>query len=51
MRVLLAEDDEILGAAVRDHIVAEGQSVDWVTGSTRRLIASTVPPTTLFCWT
>lgn len=31
MRVLLAEDDEILGAAVRDHIVAEGQSVDWVT--------------------
>ena len=31
MRVLLVEDDEILGAAVRDHIVADGQSVDWVT--------------------
>jgi len=30
MRVLLVEDDRILGAAVRDHIVAEGHSVDWV---------------------
>ena len=31
MRVLLIEDDTILGAAVRDQIVAEGHSVDWVT--------------------
>lgn len=31
MRVLLVEDDAILGAAVRDQIVADGHSVDWVT--------------------
>ncbi|MDP5085554.1 MAG: response regulator transcription factor [Yoonia sp.] len=31
MRVLLIEDDTVLGAAVRDQIVADGQSVDWVT--------------------
>ncbi len=30
MRILLIEDDEILGAAVRDQIVAEGHSADWV---------------------
>jgi len=30
MRVLLVEDDAILGKAVRDHIAA-GHSVDWVT--------------------
>ena len=31
MRILLIEDDTILGAAVRDHIVADNHSVDWVT--------------------
>ncbi len=31
MRILLIEDDTILGAAVRDQIVADGHSVDWVT--------------------
>jgi len=31
MRILLVEDDSILGAAVRDHIVASNHSVDWVT--------------------
>ncbi|MCC7319641.1 MAG: response regulator transcription factor [Rubellimicrobium sp.] len=31
MRILLIEDDTILGAAVRDHVAAEGHSVDWVT--------------------
>ncbi len=31
MRILLVEDDSILGAAVRDHIVASSHSVDWVT--------------------
>ncbi len=31
MRVLLVEDDAILGAAVRDQIDADGHSVDWVT--------------------
>ena len=30
MRVLLIEDDTLLGAAVRDQIAAEGHSVDWV---------------------
>jgi two-component system OmpR family response regulator len=31
MRVLLIEDDVILGAAVRDQTRADGHSVDWVT--------------------
>lgn len=30
MRVLLIEDDTVLGAAVRDQIAADGHSVDWV---------------------
>lgn len=30
MRILLVEDDAILGGAVRDHIVAANHSVDWV---------------------
>jgi two-component system OmpR family response regulator len=30
MRVLLIEDDEVLGAAVRDQIAGDGHSVDWV---------------------
>lgn len=29
MRVLLIEDDEVLGEAVRDHIAALGHAVDW----------------------
>lgn len=31
MRVLLIEDDTVLGAAVRDQLAADGQSVDWAT--------------------
>ena len=31
MRILLIEDDAVLGAAVRDQIAGDGQSVDWVT--------------------
>ena len=31
MRVLLIEDDEVLGSAVRDQIAADGYPVDWVT--------------------
>ena len=31
MRILLIEDDTVLGDAVRDQIAADGQSVDWVT--------------------
>jgi two-component system OmpR family response regulator len=30
MRILLIEDDMVLGAAVRDQIAADGHSVDWV---------------------
>lgn len=30
MRVLLVEDDTVLGAAIRDQIAADGHSVDWV---------------------
>ncbi|MFB2532946.1 response regulator transcription factor [Paracoccus sp. p3-h83] len=29
MRILLIEDDKVLGAAVRDQIAADGHSVDW----------------------
>ncbi len=30
MRILLIEDDAVLGAAVRDQIASDGHSVDWV---------------------
>lgn len=30
MRILLIEDDTVLGAAVHDQIAGDGQSVDWV---------------------
>ncbi len=30
MRILLIEDDRVLGTAVRDQIAGDGQSVDWV---------------------
>lgn len=30
MRILLVEDDAILGAAVRDGVIGEGHAVDWV---------------------
>ncbi|MFN3279559.1 MAG: response regulator transcription factor [Paracoccus hibiscisoli] len=30
MRILLIEDDGVLGGAVRDQIAADGQSLDWV---------------------
>lgn len=30
MRILLIEDDTVLGTAVRDQIVADGHSADWV---------------------
>jgi two-component system, OmpR family, response regulator len=31
MRILLIEDDTVLAAAVRDQVVSDGHSVDWVT--------------------
>ena len=31
MRILSVEDDPVLGQAVRDQIVADGHSADWVT--------------------
>lgn len=30
MRVLLIEDDQVLGTAIRDHIASNGHGVDWV---------------------
>ncbi len=30
MRIVLIEDDTVLGAAVRDQVAADGHSVDWV---------------------
>lgn len=30
MRILFVEDDHILGDAIRDHMVANGHSVDWM---------------------
>jgi two-component system OmpR family response regulator len=30
MRILLIEDDTVLGAAVRDQVAADGHSLDWV---------------------
>lgn len=29
MRLLLVDDDEVLGSALRDHLVAHGHLVDW----------------------
>lgn len=31
MRILLVEDDDVLGGAVRDQIAADGHAVDWMT--------------------
>jgi two-component system OmpR family response regulator len=31
MRILLIEDDTVLGAAIRDQALGDGRSVDWVT--------------------
>src|SRR3569833_4588767 len=30
MRILLVEDDEMLGGAVRDHLAANGHAIDWM---------------------
>ena len=30
MRILLIEDDEALGSAVREHVASDGHAVDWV---------------------
>jgi two-component system OmpR family response regulator len=30
MRILLVEDDDMLGGAVRDHLAASGHAVDWI---------------------
>ncbi|KKB86392.1 transcriptional regulator [Devosia limi DSM 17137] len=30
MRVLFIEDDHVLGAAIRDHVLAAGHAVDWM---------------------
>ena len=30
LRILLIEDDQVLGTAIRDHIASNGHGVDWV---------------------
>lgn len=30
MRILLVEDDQVLGTAIRDHLVGAGNAVDWM---------------------
>lgn len=30
MRILLVEDDQVLGAAIRDHLAGAGNAVDWM---------------------
>jgi two-component system OmpR family response regulator len=30
VRVLLIEDDHVLGAAIRDHVLSTGHAVDWM---------------------
>lgn len=44
MRVLVIEDDQVLGEAVRDHVAASGHGVDWMKriGAARDALA-TVP--------
>ena len=43
MRVLLVEDDDTLGQAVRDHVLANGHAVDWMqTAEDAALAATTV---------
>jgi two-component system OmpR family response regulator len=44
MRILLVEDDQSLGSAVRDHLAADGHTVDWVqTLADARHSVTTVP--------
>jgi two-component system OmpR family response regulator len=40
VRVLLVEDDEIIGDALHDHVVADGWDVDWVKDLKSALSAS-----------
>lgn len=35
MRILLTEDDEAIGGAVRDHLAADGHAVDWAKSLSR----------------
>ena len=30
MRILLIEDDHVLGAAIRDHLISNGHAIDWM---------------------
>ncbi len=51
MRILLIEDDTVLGAAVRDQIAGDGQSVDWVTRLDAAEMPWSAPPTISCCST
>lgn len=41
MRVLLVEDDDTLGQAVRDHVLASGHAVDWMQTAEDAALAAT----------
>lgn len=44
MRILLVEDDDMLGNAVRDHLVAHRHAVDWMTRIARAADARATTP-------
>lgn len=44
LRVLLVEDDQVLGEALRDHVAAAGHAVDWFT----RIVDATAATETVF---
>lgn len=47
MRILLVEDDEMIGEAVADGLKGEGYAVDWVKDGNSAIIAL---DTTRFLW-
>jgi CheY-like chemotaxis protein len=51
MRILLAEDDAMIGEVVRDALRAEGHAADWVRDGAQAGTALANPRTTWCCWT
>ena len=44
MRILLVEDNDLLGSAVRDHLSAHGHAVDWMTRMANAIEARATTP-------
>lgn len=51
MRILLIEDDAVLGAAVRDQLAADGHSIDWVMRLDAATDALRAAGSIWCCWT